>query len=1167
MTHGEEPGADTHQDSAALTYLEGILMHQVAGGPGAAGLRRSEPGMQDSPEQRGLPPRPGSQEQEDRRPPGGGATQHLKKARLLRSEGWAGEPELGGDLKAEPAQNGQDGEEHHSEGAREDSPKCKGGESTLLASLLQSFSSRLQTVALSQQIMQNLKQPEPASLEKGTNRDSTEPGPCLGAASSRLKGLLKKNKTQNHSSVPYQRRSVTQRPSESSQPLVGSGKGPTAAVATTASDSLSCAARLKAVASLVNTRSSPAPSPSPRPSVACSQLALLLSSEAHLQQYSREQAMKARLSARSASERLAAMATQQSQQDLGKPAPPASEVLGNLNSRNGALSPLGRGVGAGAMSPRRTPQPLKEKRGLDRNSARPSQNCSSLLLHLLNNHNAQKRANGLEHPRDDPGSRPSRSSPMLSDSEFSNPETSVLRDSSDTESSCSSSSPIDLSVRSRVTPTQLGSSSSASSSFSSSSSSLDKLTESLINRWRPENPPPPVAEEKEPDTGLLVRPHHKVTLLQLLLDHRNSEGNKAKRSPNNPISPHFQPGIAPKLGGMAGSLAIGPVGRLVPVSRGDEHRTQSPLGRRFPAPPLFTQAVDPTGRVPSFSQSPTSPVQSTPLNLCKSKLPSSPDPEAQVPAFTASKLLQNLAQCGLQSSAPSATLNTPPPPAKLRMDPPVALLERLNAPILRNGAPISDMPLAPIMRNGSPMSQIPRTNVTNPASSPSEIESLLERRSVLQLILGSRDKSSAGLGKRKRATCEGVATEQQPDQLNHRCISPDIKVKVEPIEDFQTMAGAEDGMEAHPNQGEGDHKMPLSLPDPHHGDLKLEPGSPGPVLRDGLLSQLLKQQCRKLPVNAPAAEVISTSVVVKEEPVEPQAPLIETEALPCPPKTPPCEPQVLLGEFQPTTIPKKRRVCIEDLPQEQPVNIADDKTGRDAGHLTSYGSPERQATQNGGSFKDASTVSRGGVRAFSPANARGNFNVLKQLLLSDNCLRDLSQLHPRAAPTPSPLNPTNCRMSGSPSGRLVTSPWDYAPPGSRVVDRPHSSSPPWGIRDSPKVNLVPVKREADTEEPFRWAVGVEESPDRHPDSPRLTKANPILYYMLQRGNSLLGQDGRGLGLGAYKRGPPVEQRMKDAPTAHLEREDHKLTAKHYILPPEGEPEGSLERLNGSLGKC
>uniref|UniRef100_A0A0E9VE69 Nuclear receptor-interacting protein 1 repression domain-containing protein n=1 Tax=Anguilla anguilla TaxID=7936 RepID=A0A0E9VE69_ANGAN len=46
----------------------------------------------------------------------------------------------------------------------------------------------------------------------------------------------------------------------------------------------SCAARLKAVANLVKIRSSP--TPSPKPSVACSQLALLLSSEAHLQQYS-----------------------------------------------------------------------------------------------------------------------------------------------------------------------------------------------------------------------------------------------------------------------------------------------------------------------------------------------------------------------------------------------------------------------------------------------------------------------------------------------------------------------------------------------------------------------------------------------------------------------------------------------------------------------------------------------------------------------------------------------------------------------------------------------------------------------------------------------------------------------------------------------------------------
>ncbi|KAJ8257117.1 hypothetical protein COCON_G00192690 [Conger conger] len=448
MTHGEEPGSETHQDSAVLTYLEGLLMHQVAGGPGATGARRTEVIGREVQEPRALPLRSDShgsahQEQDQQDPRAGGASQHLRKARLLRSEAWAGKLEVEGLREAEPTLNGRSGEQHHHGGALEGSPKCKGAESTLLASLLQSFSSRLQTVALSQQIVQNLKPPEPAALDQGSNGDAAERRPCLGAASSRLKGFLKKSKMQNHSSsVPYRRRNVPERTAESPQLLTAGGKGTTVATATSASDSLSCAARLKAVASLVNTRSSPAPSPSPRPSVACSQLALLLSSEAHLQQYSREQALKAQLSGRSASERLAAMATHQSQHDLGKPPQPAPSVLGSFSPRNGTLSPPGRGAGGGTTSPRRTPQPLKERRGFDRSSARPSQNCSSLLLHLLNNHNAQKRANGHVGPGEAHRPCPSRGSPLLSDSEFSNPETSLPRDSSDTDSSCSSSSPL-----------------------------------------------------------------------------------------------------------------------------------------------------------------------------------------------------------------------------------------------------------------------------------------------------------------------------------------------------------------------------------------------------------------------------------------------------------------------------------------------------------------------------------------------------------------------------------------------------------------------------------------------------------------------------------------------------------------------------------------------------
>ncbi|XP_064157715.1 LOW QUALITY PROTEIN: nuclear receptor-interacting protein 1 [Anguilla rostrata] len=1207
MTHGEEPGSETHQDSAVLTYLEGLLMHQVAGGPGATGARRAEAGGRDGgPEPRPPPSRhapdgraPAAGPEQDRRPPAGGAaaSQHLRKARLLRSEeGWAGGPEAGrlralgaepapalnGRGRGEPLRGGGGG----GGGALEGSPKCKGGESTLLASLLQSFSSRLQTVALSQQIMQNLKQPEPAPLGQGGERDraaaaaAAEPRPCLGAASSRLKGFLKKSKTQSHGGVPYRRRPAPGRLAPSPQPPTGGGKGAgvgtaAAAASASASDSLSCAARLKAVASLVNTRASPAPSPSPRPSVACSQLALLLSSEAHLQQYSREQALKAQLSGRSASERLAAMATQQSQLDSGNPATrPSPDALASPNARNGAaLSPS---PGGGASSPRRTPQPPKERRGFDRSSARPSQNCSSLLLHLLNNHHAQKHANGHAHgharPRDyreDRAARPARGSPLPSDGEYSSPENGLLppRDGSDTESSRSSGSPIDLSVRSRAPGAPPGSSSSsssfASSSFSSSSSSsLDRLTESLINRWRPENPPPPppapaaaaVAVKKEPETAAPVRPHHKVTLLQLLLDHRNGEGGRGQRSSDSPDARQGAalqpPHTAGGLGVAAGGLGVAPgaaAGRLTPVCRPEESSGRSPHGgpggRGFQAPPSFARGVDSNGGASRYSPCPAPPAQSAPLNLCKSEAPSNPDGDAREPAFTASKLLQNLAQCGLQTPP-----KTPLPPPRLRADPPVTLLERLNTPILRNGTPLSGMPLAPVVSNGSHVSDAPRTSPANP---PSEIQSLLERRTVLQLLLGAtggKERPPAGGGRRKRAACGGA-----PDQSNRRdSPPPDVRIKTEPEEDDRAAPEGEDGAKPPPPSwggGAGETLRPLSAA-ARPADVKPEPGSPGAVPRDGLLSQLLRQRCRSLPVSAPTGAVMSVAAAVKEEPGEPLAPPTEPQAPPAESQAPPTEPQA-------PPIPKKRRVCIEGFPQERPVSAA---SGVGGARRSVSGSPERLATQNGGSLMEPDSPSRGPAGNSPPADARGGFNVLKQLLLSDNCLKDLSQLQPRrGSPSPSAPRPSDLH-------KLAASPWDHAPQGSGVADRARSASPPpWGVRDSPKANLVPVKREAEAEGTARWAAGVEE----RPDSPRLTQANPILYYMLQKSNSHLGRGGRGargpLCSAGGAQGQPRVKEEEPAPLA--EDDDHKLNAKRHPHQPEGPPEGAVERLNGSLEKC
>ncbi|XP_036380443.1 nuclear receptor-interacting protein 1-like [Megalops cyprinoides] len=1114
MTHGEEPGSETHQDSAVLTYLEGLLMHQVASGPGATATRRSEAGHGNQEQGNKAVrtyqlPNHGTK-QEDRRAPSGGATQHLKKARLLRSEAWS-EPESQrmaapvGDL------NGQSRDRHT--GALDGSPQ---GESTMLASLLQSFSSRLQSVAMSQQITHNLKGQD-AQVNEGSQGDK-EAAPCFGAASSRLKGLMKKSKLQNHNSVPYRRRTSQERLTESPHTTQNAARP-------AASDSVSCAARLKAVANLVKIRSSPAPSP--KPSVACSQLALLLSSEAHLQQYSREQTLKAQLSARSASERLAAIATQKTQDkklpNIGQPQM-APDMLSSLNAQKGTLpqpaldsskqSPtLIPGQSRAASSPR-TAHPFREKRPFDKHGTRPTQNCSSLLLLLLNSHNPQKQINGSGHLDDDYGVFPSRSSPLLSDSEYSNHENSLTKDSSDAESSYSSCSPIDLSVKSRACGTVPG----------SSSSSLDKLTESLINKWKPDTPRLRVSESREPEKSPDVKSHHEVTLMQLLLDHKNNE--KVNKITDNP---DLQPDITAKPNNA-------PAGRLTPGAVCEETRTQSPpngvAGRSLHPLPTFSHGRDTNGTASPYSLYTSPHVQSIPLDLCKSK--SYSGEKVREPAFSASKLLQNLAQCGLQNASPSPPLKAPMAPSKrlsqeLQVEKPVTLLERLNAPIQRNRTPVLEGP------HGNCMPYVPESSP--PAS---EIENLLERRTVLQLLLGTTTHKEKPSSKRNGSAAKG-SLERQADK-SVTCDSPngpllDIKIKTEPREEGQ-LSNSYEELEKCQTESRGYERLsPLLVP---WREVKVEPSSTEAVPKDGLLSQLLKQRTRTYPADT---QLDLHKGSVKEE----------------------------REEHQGASVPKKRKLCwgFEDPMISEPgLRMVDRVAHQDSSDSRSVsGTPDRRRPT---SSPEVHTPVQ------SPPRDGRNFNVLKQLLLSDNCLKDLSQ--PRSAASPSTVQ-GGYRINGNVANKpgynheLISSQWSPGPLGPSRTDfrtvttaSVSNSTPgsPWGShgvhQESPKLNLIPIKRES--EGPIQWTISSEEKQDPCPDSPRLTRSNPILYYMLQKGHSRLRKEGREQG--------DMEQcamKVKEEPVAERRAYDRRLSWKRHS-PSHDETQGyDGERLNGSLEKC
>lgn len=1191
MTHGEEPGPETHKDSAVLTYLEGLLMHPVVAGPGATASGRSEAAHsnQEQADKVGGPfqlpnhgptaPKPGTNG------PTLGASQHLKKARLLRSGAWN---DPGNQRMSSPPMelNGQGAGLQN--GSLEGSPHA--GESTLLASLLQSFSSRLQSVAMSQH---SNKPPSECSSPSKAPLADKEPLPVYGTASSRLKGLMRKSKLQNHSNTPYSRRGHSQdRPPESPR----SAHSATPPSAPTTAESVSCAERLKAVANMVKIRSSPAPSP--KPSVACSQLALLLSSEAHLQQYSREHALKAQLSGRSASERLAAMANQQQGPDKRPPSvggtlPGAPDTLSSLTTQNGMTttttitttlprtalsSPQSPSLlrGHSQSSPPTPPhapshthsQPPREKRSFDSRPTRPPQTCSSLLLLLLNNHNNQKQLTKNGHLEESCGILPqSGSSSVTSDSECSTQERSLTKDSSDAESSYSSCSPIDLSMRNRANTQDTGpktttpSSSFSCASFSSSTlsssttvfsstavafspqasappsttafspsstvvssvttaisssssscistSSLDKLTESLINKWKPEPSGSKVSKNKEPEMSPDLKSHSKVTLMQLLLERRNNE--MANKNIGNQDLP---------LDITMATMSRGQPKGLVPW---EETRTKSPIDRPVaPAQPLYSFSHDPSGALSPYSY-PSPHVQSSPLDLCKSK--AFPAEKATEPAFSASKLLQNLAQCGTASSSPPIP-STKRLGQELEATRPLALLERLNAPVHRTTTtPLSDRPSG----SGTPFSQ-------KEASPPSsQIENLLERRTVLQLLLGtgsttatvSRKDRPSGSGRRS-VEVAGGCYEKSPgssiicDSSNGPAL--DVKVKTELMEEVGPSSAMSKDLSGRKRPSSYEKNSPLS---DSQQDLKTEPRPAEVIAKYGLLSQLLKQQTATYYTSS-VVQAGSQPRQVKEEQRE-----------------------------YPSPSPKKRRVCSD---RTDNMNNTSSPRALDSGETNIFpSSAGQEEPDQQRSLKEEEAPPRSPPSETLTRESRG-FNVLKQLLLSDNCLKELSQ-QPRGAPSPSIL-----QANGKANGSILSQPAHnhsflhlpgWHPHGSLnsglqsnlrpLPTPPASDSPictPWGRHPTPwpvtQKRDPPTLVKQEPESPVRWSSQEneeEEGCDSNPDSPRLSRSNPILYYMLQKGSIQLRKEVRD-----QAEGNQSVVRVKEEPISDMHAYEHSLSS-------------------------
>uniref|UniRef100_A0A1A8G7H2 Laminin, alpha 2 n=1 Tax=Nothobranchius korthausae TaxID=1143690 RepID=A0A1A8G7H2_9TELE len=430
---------------------------------------------------------------------------------------------------------------------------------------------------------------------------------------------------------------------------------------------------------------------------------------------------------------------------------------------------------------------------------------------------------------------------------------------------------------------------------------------------------------------------------------------------------------------------------------------------------------------------------------------------------------------------------------------PLALMERLNAPAHRTSTtPLSD---------GASGSGTPFIH-KEPSTPSSQIENLLERRTVLQLLLGTGSagstasrKDKSGGSYRRSAEAAGGCYETSPattvlcDSSNEPIL--DVKVKSELTEEAGPPPARSEDFSSKKRPSGCEKKSQLSDP---QQDLKTEARPPEVIAKYGLLSQLLKQQTATYYTNS-AVLLESQSTQVKEE-----------------------------QRDYPSPVPKRRRVCPE---QSEGLNYIRSPNAADGGYTNMSASPtvqvepEQQRSLKEEEVPPSETLAR---------ESRG-FNVLKQLLLSDNCLKELSQ-QPRGTPSPAVLKANGSSLSQPAHNFLHMPSWhphgslnSGLPSNLRPLPTPPSDSTPIRFPWIPQPAPWPVaqKREPPTlvkqepESPVRWGSqendGEEEGCDSNPDSPRLSRSNPILYYMLQKGSLQLRKE-------AYDQGDGVQPAVR-----------------------------------------
>lgn len=352
----------------------------------------------------------------------------------------------------------------------------------------------------------------------------------------------------------------------------------------------------------------------------------------------------------------------------------------------------------------------------------------------------------------------------------------------------------------------------------------------------------------------------------------------------------------------------------------------------------------------------------------------------------------------------------------------------------------------------------------------------------------------------------------------------DIKVKTEIMEEVGPSSAMSEESSGRKRPSSYGKSSPLS---DSQQDFKTEPRPTEVIAKYGLLSQLLKQQTATYYTSA-AMQTESQPRQVKEEQRE-----------------------------YPSPSPKKRRLCPD---RTDSLNNTSSTSAMDSVDTRGFASPPvQEEPEQQRSPKEEVAPPRSPPSDALTRESRG-FNVLKQLLLSDNCLKELSQ-QPRGTPSPSVLQ-ANGKANGSilsqpshnhsflhlpswhPRGSLNSGlpsnlrPLPTPPQADSPVRASWSRQPaPWPVtqkRDPPTL----VKQEP--ESPVRWSSQENEEDegcDSNLDSPRLSRSNPILYYMLQKGSIQLRKEARD-----QAEGTQSVVRVKEEPISDMHAYEHSLSS-------------------------